>query len=368
MTKARHDPRPVPLRAVLLRPAIAAPVLLSAALFTLTSCDRAEAPTATQPAPVALAPEPRPDNITPRAAPPAARPNAIIRAARVEENIRAAGQAQSLAQNPASQALSSYYRTVQGELLSRNLLRPADAADISALDAATLARNFVDIALYDEYYREGDRLIPGPVPAPLRRWNDPVRVQIVFGESVAPAARTRDRAAIARQSAALGAISGHSVAVVPSGGNFIVMVLSEAERRALSPTAYPGLADLPPADLASMRNMPRDNYCAVFAYSLEGQPGYVQAVALIRSELPSRLRQSCIHEELAQGMGLANDSPRANPSIFNDNMTYGEMTPHDALLLKLLYDPRLRPGMTEAEATPIIRRIAGELVARPSAP
>jgi len=35
------------------------------------------------------------------------------------------------------------------------------------------------------------------------------------------------------------------------------------------------------------------------------------------------------------------------------------------LLLRMLYDPRLRPGMTEAEAAPIIRRIAEELVGTP---
>ena len=35
---------------------------------------------------------------------------------------------------------------------------------------------------------------------------------------------------------------------------------------------------------------------------------------------------------------------------------------HDELLLQILYDRRLRPGMTEAEAAPIVRRIAGELL------
>ena len=85
---------------------------------------------------------------------------------------------------------------------------------------------------------------------------------------------------------------------------------------------------------------------------------------MIRAELPQRLRTSCVHEELAQGRGLANDSPDARPSIFNDDEEFALLTRHDELLLKILYDPRLRPGMPRAEAEPIVRRIAAELLAQ----
>jgi hypothetical protein len=40
---------------------------------------------------------------------------------------------------------------------------------------------------------------------------------------------------------------------------------------------------------------------------------------VIRAEHPDLLRLSCLHEEIAQGLGLPNDSPRARPSIFNDD-------------------------------------------------
>ena len=60
-------------------------------------------------------------------------------------------------------------------------------------------------------------------------------------------------------------------------------------------------------------------------------------------------------------MGLANDSPAARPSVFNDDEEFALLTRHDELLLRMLYDPRLRPGMTEAEARPIITDIATEL-------
>jgi hypothetical protein len=74
------------------------------------------------------------------------------------------------------------------------------------------------------------------------------------------------------------------------------------------------------------------------------------------------MRQSCVQEELAQGLGLANDSPRARPSIFNDDEEFATLTRMDELLLRILYDRRLRPGMTEEEARPIVEVIAAELM------
>jgi hypothetical protein len=73
------------------------------------------------------------------------------------------------------------------------------------------------------------------------------------------------------------------------------------------------------------------------------------------------MRLSCVHEELAQGLGLSNDSPLARPSIFNDDEEFATLTSHDELLLKMLYDPRLKSGMSLPEARPTIKQIAAEL-------
>ena len=122
---------------------------------------------------------------------------------------------------------------------------------------------------------------------------------------------------------------------------------------------------MPQIDTASLnvlRTLPRAIHCLVIAFSdTPGGYSYGKAVALIRAEHPKLLMQSCIHEEVAQGLGLANDSPRARPSIFNDDDEFALLTRHDELLLEMLYDPRLRPGMTAAEAMPIVRVMAAEL-------
>ena len=86
-------------------------------------------------------------------------------------------------------------------------------------------------------------------------------------------------------------------------------------------------------------------------------------IILIRAEHPPLTRLSCVHEEMAQAMGLPNDSPDARPSLFNDSLEFALLTEHDAILLRMLYDPRLRPGMTAAEARPLLPAIAADAIA-----
>ena len=114
-------------------------------------------------------------------------------------------------------------------------------------------------------------------------------------------------------------------------------------------------------NLAPVRELSDDTYCAVAAYA-GGEDAYVYtaAVAVIRAENPDLLRLSCIHEELAQGLGLANDSPEARPSIFNDDDEFALLTSHDEALLAMLYDDRLTPGMSLEEARPVVRTLARE--------
>lgn len=258
--------------------------------------------------------------------------------------------------------MAQYLSGVQDTLLSRGLLR-ADGGQLPGADR--LAEDFIQIALRDEYVMQDGRLIPQSRSAPLRRWEQPIRISVIFGNSVPPATQTRDRGHVADFAARLQRITGHPVSLTTSGGNFVVLFVNEDERRSIGPRLAAAVPGIPPADIRAIEGLAPQNYCTVFAYSPGAGAAYSNAVAVIRAELPDRLRLSCIHEELAQGMGLANDSPDARPSIFNDDEEFAFLTPHDERLLKMLYDPRLRPGMTEAEARPIVAAIAAELAAGP---
>ena len=121
-------------------------------------------------------------------------------------------------------------------------------------------------------------------------------------------------------------------------------------------------SDIDASAVRTVLGIRRPTLCLVYAAEGRAKGVYVKAVAVVRAEHPMLLRQSCYHEELAQGLGLPNDSPKARPSIFNDDEEFAFLTTQDELLLRMLYDRRLRPGMTAAEGRPIVERIALELL------
>ncbi|KIN61746.1 Lipoprotein [Sulfitobacter noctilucae] len=266
---------------------------------------------------------------------------------------------------PTSQAsaqLRQYLNQVEQAQLGQGLLRQDGGGTDTPFSADVLARNFEQIAFYNEY---NSAFTGRGGASPLRRWATPVRMQLIFGDGVPPSQRRKDTESVKKYAARLGRVTDHSVSF---GGtpNFLVIIASEDDRNAALDIAATRVAGISAGSLQALRNMRRDTYCAVAAYAAGPDAStYTAAVAVIRSENPDLLRLSCIHEELAQGLGLANDSPGARPSIFNDDDEFALLTRHDELLLKMLYDPRLRPGMTAQDAAPITRILARELTGGP---
>ncbi|MFK7876883.1 MAG: DUF2927 domain-containing protein [Paracoccaceae bacterium] len=253
-----------------------------------------------------------------------------------------------------SAALRVYYQRILNDGLTQGLLRADGGGVDTPYTAAMLMRNFEDIAFFSEYQRGGQ---------PLRRWVVPIRMETRFGPSVSAANTTRDRNAVTAYAARLSRITGHPITITKERANFHVFFASEDDRpgfinqiKTLEPRIDAGT-------LATILNLPRETYCLVVAFTPVGQPGtYTRAIALIRAEQPDLMRLSCIHEELAQGLGLANDSPAARPSIFNDDDEFALLTSHDEALLKLLYDPRLSPGISADEARPVLRILTREVM------
>ncbi|TNC71526.1 DUF2927 domain-containing protein [Rubellimicrobium roseum] len=316
-----------------------------AGLLALSLAGCATAPEEPPGRPPAVRPEP----------PPAPSPNA-------EEPEPAAIPS---APSPESQALALYYRRLQADLLAQGLLRGDGGGSDTPYTDTMLARNFVEIALFDEYASAGGTLVAERSAARLRRWEQPIRMEIEFGPSVEPSQRVLDRASVLAYAARLSRLTSVPIAQVEEDANFHVLFLSEDDREAFESRLRdlaPGIAE---SSVRAFMNLPRSTLCLVFAFGSGDGSGYSKAVALVRAEHPELLRTACIHEELAQGMGLANDSPNARPSIFNDDEEFGRLTAHDELLLRMLYDPRLNSGMTAEEATPAVQQIAAELVGGP---
>lgn len=262
-----------------------------------------------------------------------------------------------------SEAVRVYYARLQDQLLSRGLMRTDGGGPDTPYSARDLARNFLHVALYDEYYQDGDgRLVARQTPALLRRWVAPVRMKLHFGPTIPEVERRKDSRDVGAYADRLARISGHPISLTEGRANFDIYVLNEDERAGIGPSLRRDFPDMPETAVRAIRDMPHTTYCLVFALSEGESSVYDRAVAVIRGEHPDALRLLCYHEELAQGLGLANDYPRARPSIFNDDEEFALLTTQDALMLKMLYDPRLTPGMTPDQARPIVEQIASQLM------
>ena len=78
-----------------------------------------------------------------------------------------------------------------------------------------------------------------------------------------------------------------------------------------------------------------------------------QAVILISTTKINQVeREHLIREELTQALGLMKDSARYQESIFQASWTRTTtFTPLDKAVIKILYDPRITPGMTREMVT-----------------
>ncbi|NVO54462.1 DUF2927 domain-containing protein [Rhodobacteraceae bacterium B1Z28] len=266
----------------------------------------------------------------------------------------------------ASQDLARFYQRVERDLLTRGLLRTDGGGPDTPYEADDLARNFEAIAFYSEYPDHVVSVGARQTDGQLSRWSGPVRIQTEFGPSVLPASREQDAAQVKSYAARLAKLTGHPISTTGRKANFHVFFAGKDDSAYVVSRLRKLIPNISQASLELVAN-PRANFdCFVFASATNTSPyEYVRAVTLIRSELPDLVRRSCVHEEIAQGLGLSNDSPAARPSIFNDDDEFALLTSHDEKLLTMLYDPRLETGVSVDQARPVVRIIARELMGQP---
>ncbi len=271
-------------------------------------------------------------------------------------------QVPALAPSAASRALARHYRSVQSDLLDHGRLRHDGHASATRLRADMLARTFETVVFHDEYASGSDPWRRAATSAgALRRWSAPVRITVAFGAGVPQEQAAADRILIDAYARRLARVTGHPVSTVRSGGNFHVVFASQDDRAWLRRRLPEWVPSNDRRTYKVFDRPPRSIRCLVVAFAGTSNPHvYTRAVALIRSELPDLMRIGCIHEELAQGLGAANDSPHAHPSVFNDDDAFALLTGHDETLLGMLYDPRLEPGMSAHQARPLVRKLARE--------
>lgn len=69
----------------------------------------------------------------------------------------------------------------------------------------------------------------------------------------------------------------------------------------------------------------------------------------------------CAYEELLQSLGPINDTSTVPWTMFNDNVQMGFFDVYDQYILNILYDPRIKAGMTVQEVKDVLPQVLADV-------
>jgi len=189
----------------------------------------------------------------------------------------------------------------------------------------------------------------------LAKWLIPIRVGLLAepdGDAGAHQAMTE------RHLAELAAATGLDIAMTaPEDSNLLVIFAPdpfEAARRQRH--RYRHLVRDPRAFDILLGQMEQNATC--FGLLWGGWPSGRSidfSVVFVRTDRGPRTVEGCLVQETAQVMGLLHDLDPEADSVFSDSGRQIHLTVRDHLLLRLLYNPRLQPGMGWQEVEPLAR-------------
>ncbi|MEO5373904.1 MAG: DUF2927 domain-containing protein [Alphaproteobacteria bacterium] len=210
---------------------------------------------------------------------------------------------------------------------------------VDAAEALPSAEVIVEAFRQVVFRTEGGEGVQGK---PLVRWAGPVSASM-DGDAAAIATHRADIVTLFKE---LSTLTGLKFALVVPG----------------QPTNL-RIHFMPTAEIRRVAGLPAINCFGRFQGSKENFVAMAGNV-YISTDSEQKTRH-CIPEEITQVLGLPNDTTLIPGSLFNDdNTTLRGLSLSDKILLRALYDRRLRPGMSASEAMPIARVVITELHAR----
>jgi hypothetical protein len=208
------------------------------------------------------------------------------------------------------------------------------AAEKKTFSDAEIARGFFKIVFGAELRLRGRTDV-------IRKYDGPVRVHI---ESRARPDRTADIAKVVADIRARVAHLDIAVTDDRTAANVFVVLVRDRDMTRTVRAMYGRkrarqIARLDPQCLSGFRK--DDSY------------RIVQSNVLLAADVDDFLFFDCAYEELLQALGPINDTD-IRWTMFNDDVQMGFFGRYDQYILNLLYDPRIRPGMTPARVRALL--------------
>ena len=208
--------------------------------------------------------------------------------------------------------------------------------------AAELERGFLALAF-------GSDLRIGARPLGIRRFDQPIRARIIGGGSIdRTIAMARVIEEYAREVPNLGLAIGAPVAPA----EVELRLIDEKDFQSALQAAFG-------AKIAKTFVTRTDPQCMTSVKSTaDGK--IVHSVSFIIVDKGDDVFLDCAYHELLHAFGLSNHDQHNPWTALNQNRMVGYLTAYDRSLLTLLYDSRIKPGMTIRQARAILPSIISE--------
>ena len=258
--------------------------------------------------------------------------------------------------------LRKYYNRLEERKLSLGLLRQDGGGTDTPFDVEDIVEAFEQLAFYNEYKIGENQLLPNTDMVNLGKWNSTINISMRFGNSVATKQKNKDLLDIHNLLLILSEVTKHKMKISNKNINMYIVVGNQKEVAELISKIGTNLPEFDPKRIPIITRLPKDIHCLAMTSMSAGPNSEIKsALIIIRSELPKLMRIACFHEEIAQSLGLTNDSHLARPSIFNDDDEFATLTRLDKILLQILYDNRLKSGISKQNSFQLVRQIAKEI-------
>jgi hypothetical protein len=204
---------------------------------------------------------------------------------------------------------------------------------------AEITDGFLKVALGAEYQLAGrvDR---------IRKYDVPVRVYV--DNRATPDRRSEVAAVVAD----IGARIKHlDIAMTddPAGANVVVTMVKD---RDLSRT----IREFYGRDRGRRIQRSLEPQC-LSGFRKDGSYRITHSDVLLVVDAGDFIFYDCVYEEMLQALGPINDNETVPWTMFNDDVQMGFFDVYDQYLLNILYDPRVKPGMSRDEVRAVLPEV-----------
>lgn len=208
--------------------------------------------------------------------------------------------------------------------------------------ARELSRGFFALAF-------GSDFLVGQKPKGIRRYDHPISVHIVSASKIdRTAAMTRIVEDYAR------AVPNLRVNIVPdkAKADVDVHLIDARDFKAALETAF--------GSKVTRRFMARSDPICMTGVESDAGGAITRSASFVIADRGDKVFLDCAYHELLHAFGLPNHDQRNPWTTLNQHRMVGYLTAYDRALLTMLYDRRMRPGMTRRQVQLLLPRLIAD--------